>query len=204
MNGLRETASAVRVTLISWVICGLLFPLLVVGIAQALFPFQAQGSILRSPSGVVLGSAHIGQSFTSAGWFWGRPSATNAPVGNKRAPYAANNSGGSNLGPTNAALREEVKGHLEAILAADPGLQPDQVPLDLIESSGSGLDPDITPEAALLQVPRVAAATGVPQGTLTQLVRSRARDGLLVRVFGAPHVNVLGLNLALWRLEGGQ
>lgn len=201
MNGLRETLSALRLTLLSWVLCGLVFPLLVVGIGQALFPFQANGSLVRSSSGEVVGSALIGQSFTSAGWFWGRPSATNDPSTGKPAPYAANNSGGSNLGPTNAALRDEVQGYLQAVLAADPGVQAGQVPLDLIESSGSGLDPDLTPQAALLQVPRVSAVTGLPQATLVRLVDRHIHSGLGVRLFGAPHVNVLDLNLALRHLE---
>ena len=204
VSGLRETLTALRMTLVSWVICGLLFPLVIVGVGQALFRFQAQGSLLSGPSGQVVGSAHIGQAFTSPKWFWGRPSATNDPSTGKPAPYTANNSGGSNLGPTNPALRDEVKANLQAILTADPGVQGNQVPLDLIESSGSGLDPDITPASALLQVARVSQATGISPDILTRLVQSHVRGSFLVRMFGAPHVNVLELNLALWRLQGGR
>ncbi len=203
MDGLRAVLSAVRVTLVFWVICGLLYPLAVVGVGQLAFHRQANGSMIRNASGQIVGSAHIGQNFSGNGWFWGRPSATLNPATGKPEPYAANNSGGSNLGPTNAALEAEVKANLQTFLAADPGARADQVPLDLLESSGSGLDPDITPASALLQVPRVAAATGLSPSTLRRLVREDTRNGVFIRLFGAPHVNVLRLNLALQRLEGG-
>lgn len=201
MAGFRAVLGAVRITLVTLVLCGLLFPLAVVGVGQLAFRHSADGSLLSGVGGRVVGSAHIGQSFTGPGWFWGRPSATTNPATGKPEPYAANNSGGSNLGPTNAALRAEVKANLQAFLAADPGVQADQVPLDLLESSGSGLDPDITPRSALIQVPRVARATGLAPATLDALVRAHTSDGLLVRLFGAAHVNVLRLNLALVALE---
>lgn len=203
MTGFRDALSAVRLTFVSWILCGFVVPLAVVGVGQALFHAQAQGSLLRDGAGQIVGSAHIGQSFTGAGWFWGRPSATNNPATGKPEPYAADNSGGSNLGPTNSALRSEVQANLRAFLAANPGVQADQVPLDLLESSGSGLDPDITPQSALIQVPRVAAATGIAAPSLDALVRAHISDTILVRLFGAPHVNVLTLNLALAQMEKG-
>jgi len=204
VSGLREVLSAVRVTLVFWVVCGLLFPLAIVAVGQIAFHHRADGSMIRDTSGQIVGSAHIGQSFTGPGWFWGRPSATLNPATGKPEPYAANNSGGSNLGPTNAALEAEVKANLQAFLAADPGVRADQVPLDLLESSGSGLDPDITPQSARIQIPRVAQATGISQTVLAGLVQSHTRNGILLRLFGAPHVNVLKLNLALAALAPGR
>jgi K+-transporting ATPase ATPase C chain len=201
-EGWRAWGPALRMSIVSWLLCGVAVPLLIVFVGEALVPAHAQGSMLRGPSGQVVGSADIGQDWTSPRWFWGRPSATLNPATGKPEPYAANNSGGSNLGPTNSALKAEVQANLQAFLAGNPGVSASQVPLDLLESSGSGLDPDITPASAYIQVPRVARATGLPAATLDALVAGQTHDGLLVRLFGAPFVNVLRLNVALARTEG--
>jgi len=201
LDGWRSWLPALRITLLSWVVCGLGFPLLIVALGGAILPAHAQGSLLRGPSGQVVGSSDIGQSWTAPEWFWGRPSATLDPATGQPAPYAANNSGGSNLGPTNPALAAEVAANLQAFLNADPSVLASQVPLDLLESSGSGLDPDISPAAAWIQVPRVAAASGVGTPALDRLVTAQVHAGWPVRLWGAPYVNVLRLNLALAAAE---
>ncbi len=176
---------------------GLAYPLAVTGIAGTVFPAKAAGSLIER-DGKVVGSSLIGQGFTGAGYFHGRPSATTAadPADASKtvpAPYNAANSAGSNLGPTSAALAERVKGDLAALRAENPE-QP--VPVDLVTASGSGLDPDVSPEAALFQVPRVARARGLPEDTLRDLVAGQVR-GRTLGLLGEPRVNVLALNLAL-------
>jgi len=178
-------------------ITGLAYPLAVTGIAGAIFPAKAAGSLVGR-DGRVVGSGLIGQSFTHEGYFHGRPSATTAadpadPSKTVPAPYNAANSMGSNLGPTSAALAERVTGDLQALKAENPGRP---VPVDLVTTSGSGLDPDVSPEAALFQVSRVARARNLPEDTLRELVTSRI-EGRTLGVLGEPHVNVLALNLAL-------
>ncbi|UMY16795.1 K(+)-transporting ATPase subunit C [Methylobacterium organophilum] len=178
-------------------VTGLAYPLAVTGIAGAVFPAKAAGSLIER-DGKVVGSSLIGQSFTGAGYFHGRPSATTAPdpadaSKTVPAPYNAANSAGSNLGPTSAALAERVKGDLDALRAENPG-QP--VPVDLVTTSGSGLDPDISPDAALFQVPRVARARNLAEDKLRELVTSRI-EGRTLGLLGEPRVNVLALNLAL-------
>ncbi|GJD80090.1 K(+)-transporting ATPase subunit C [Methylobacterium gregans] len=179
------------------VLTGLAYPLAVTGIAGAVFPAKAAGSLVLR-DGRVVGSSLIGQSFTGAGYFHGRPSATTAPdpadpAKTVPAPYNAANSMGSNLGPTSAALAERVRGDRDALQAENPGRP---VPIDLVTTSGSGLDPDISPEAALFQVPRVARARNLPEETLRGLVAGRV-EGRSLGVLGEPRVNVLALNLAL-------
>jgi K+-transporting ATPase ATPase C chain len=170
------------------VLTGLLYPLLVTGVAQLLFPQQAAGSLLRK-NGQIIGSSLIAQSFTAPQYFWSRPSATSGK------PYDAANSGGSNLGPTNPALVDAVKGRIEALRAADPG-NTAPVPIDLVTASASGLDPEISRAAADWQVARVAQARGLPVARVRTLV-AQATQGAWLGFIGEPRVNVLELNLAL-------
>jgi K+-transporting ATPase ATPase C chain len=178
-------------------ITGLAYPLAMTGIAGAIFPAKAAGSLIER-DGKVVGSSLIGQSFTQAGYFHGRPSATSAadPADAAKtvpSPYNAANSSGSNLGPTSAALAERVKGELDGLRAENPGKP---VPVDLVTTSGSGLDPDISPDAALFQVPRIAKARSLPEDRVRSLVEAQVQ-GRLLGILGEPRVNVLALNLAL-------
>ena len=181
---------AITLFLMLSVITGLVYPLLVTGVAQVVFPRQAAGSLL-SVNGPVVGSSLIGQSFTDPKHFWGRPSAT-SPF-----PYNASSSSGSNLSPTNPALVKSVQERVAALRAADPG-NPAPVPVDLVTASGSGLDPHISPAAALYQVNRVAKARKLEPAVVRDLVE-RHTEGRQLGVLGEPRVNVLALNLALDR-----
>ena len=179
-------------------ITGLGYPLAMTGLAGLVFPRQAEGSLVVDRDGRTVGSALIGQSFTEAGYFHGRPSATTAPdpkdpTKTVPSPYAADSSGGSNLGPTNKALVDRVQGDMDRLRAENPD---GAVPPDLVTTSGSGLDPDISPEAAIFQVPRVARARNVPADALRRIVEQHV-DGRALGVFGEPRVNVLALNMAL-------
>jgi potassium-transporting ATPase KdpC subunit len=196
---LREIRPAIVFIVALTVITGLLYPLAMTGIAGVIFPRQAQGSLIER-DGKVVGSELIGQEFTSDKYFHGRPSATVAPdpadsTKTVPAPYNAANSGGSNLGPTNKALIERVKGEVDKLQAQKPAAQ---VPIDLVTTSGSGLDPHITPQAALFQVPRVAKARNIPQDRIRQLVDQNT-EGRTLGLLGEPRVNVLALNMALDR-----
>ncbi|MER2252262.1 K(+)-transporting ATPase subunit C [Methylorubrum podarium] len=178
-------------------VTGLAYPLAVTGLAGAIFPAEAAGSLIER-DGRIVGSALIGQSFTGAGFFHGRPSATTAPdpadaAKTVPAPYNAANSMGSNLGPTSAALAERVRADLDRLKAENPGRP---VPVDLVTTSSSGLDPDLSPEAALFQVPRVARARNLPEEAVRGLVAAQVR-GRTLGLLGEPRVNVLALNLAL-------
>ena len=199
----REIRPAIVVLLALTLITGLAYPLAMTGIAQAIFPNQAQGSLIAR-DGTVVGSALIGQQFTSDKYFHGRPSATTAPDPNDStktvpAPYNAANSGGSNLGPSNKALIDRVQCDMEALKKENPSMP---VPADLVTTSASGLDPDISPEAALFQVPRVAKARNLPEDRVRQLVTDNTQ-GRLLGLLGEPRVNVLQLNLALDKLTAG-
>ncbi len=179
------------------ILTGLVYPLLMTGIAQTVFPYQANGSLITK-DGKVIGSELIGQNFTSDKYFHGRPSATTEPdpkdpTKTVPTPYAADNSAASNLGPTSKALVDRVKGDAATLAKENPNTP---IPSDLVTTSASGLDPDITPAGALFQVPRVAKARGLPEDQVRQLVESHM-TGRLLGIIGEPHVNVLKLNLAL-------
>jgi K+-transporting ATPase ATPase C chain len=194
---LREIRPAIVLLLALTLITGLAYPLAITGIAGLIFPRQAQGSLIEK-DGKVIGSALIGQEFKDDRYFHGRPSATTAPDPNDStktvsAPYNAANSGGSNLGPTSKALADRVKDDVEKLKAENPSMP---VPVDLVTTSGSGLDPDISPEAALFQVPRVAKARNIPEEKVRGLV-ARNTQGRFAALLGEPRVNVLALNLAL-------
>jgi len=179
---------AIVMLILFTIITGLAYPLLVTGIAQSVFPRQANGSLIEK-DGQAAGSELIGQPFSDPRYFWGRPSAT-GPF-----PFNAAASSGSNLGPSNAALEEAVKARVDALRAADPGNMR-SIPVDLVTASASGLDPDISVAAALYQVPRVARARGLSQARVTALVWQVA-DGRQLGILGEPRVKVLNLNLAL-------
>ncbi len=194
---LREIRPAIVLLLGLTLITGLAYPLAMTAVAGAIFPKQAEGSLIEK-DGKVVGSALIGQEFKSDKYFHGRPSATVAPDPNDStktvpAPYNAANSGGSNLGPTSKALADRIKEDVEKLKAENPSIP---VPVDLVTTSASGLDPDISPDAALFQVPRVAKVRGLPEDKVRQLVADHT-EGRLGGLLGEPRVNVLALNLAL-------
>lgn len=194
---LNQLRPALVVVIGLTLLTGLAYPLAITGIAETIFPHQAQGSLVEK-DGVVVGSALIAQGFSSDRYFHPRPSATVAPDPKDAsktvpAPYNAQNSGASNLGPTSKALADRVKADADKLRAENPGAP---VPPDLVTTSASGLDPDISPEAALFQVPRVAKARGLPADRVSELV-TRHTEGRTLGLFGEPRVNVLELNLAL-------
>jgi K+-transporting ATPase ATPase C chain len=196
---LKEIRPAIVFVVALTVITGLLYPFVMTGVAGMIFPYQAQGSLIER-DGKVVGSTLIGQEFTSDRYFHGRPSATVAPDPNDSsktvpAPYNAANSGGSNLGPTNKALTERVQGDVDKLKQENPSAP---VPIDLVTTTASGLDPDISPDAALFQVPRVAKARNMPEDRVRQLVNERI-EGRTLGFLGEPRVNVLALNMALDR-----
>jgi len=200
---LREIRPAIVVLVALTAITGLVYPLAMTGVAHVIFPYQAQGSLIER-DGKIVGSALIGQAFGSDKYFHGRPSATTAtdpkdPGKTVPAPYNAANSGGSNLGPSNKALIDRVQGDLEKLRKENPSAD---VPADLVTTSASGLDPDISPEAAYFQIPRVAKARDLAENQLRQLVSDHI-EARFLGLLGEPRVNVLQLNLALDRLSAG-
>jgi potassium-transporting ATPase KdpC subunit len=196
---LKEIRPAIILLVALTLITGLIYPLAMTAIAAVIFPDQAEGSLIER-DGQVVGSALIGQEFKDDKYFHGRPSATTAPdptdaTKTVAAPYNAANSGGSNLGPTSKALNDRIKEDVDKLKAENPSAK---VPVDLVTTSASGLDPDISPEAALFQVARVAKARKMPEDSVRKLVTGQIEDRL-VGLLGEPHVNVLALNLALDR-----
>ena len=193
----REIRPAIVILIALTLITGLVYPLAITGIAGVLFPYQAQGSLIRRGDTVV-GSALIGQQFASERYFHGRPSATTTPdpadaSKNVPAPYNAANSGGSNLGPSNKALIERVQGDIDTLKKENASAP---IPPDLVTTSASGLDPDISPAAALFQAPRVAKARNMPENRVRQLVIEHT-EARFLGLLGEPRVNVLALNMAL-------
>jgi potassium-transporting ATPase KdpC subunit len=199
---MKHIRPAITMLVVMTVITGLIYPLAMTGIAQVIFPFHANGSLVKK-DGKVIGSDLIGQNFTSDKYFHGRPSATTEPDPKDPSktisvPYAADNSTASNLGPTSKALIDRVKADAAALAKQNPSAP---IPVDLVTTSGSGLDPDITPAGALFQVPRVAKARGLPESQVRQVVEDHI-TGRFLGIIGEPHVNVLKLNLALDALKG--
>jgi K+-transporting ATPase ATPase C chain len=183
----KNLITATLMTIATTVLLGILYPLLVTGLAQLIFPKQANGQLIKGKDGAVVGSRLIGQPFAGPGYFHSRPSSAGA------AGYDATASSGSNLGPTNAQLIARVNGDVARLQAENPGTP---IPVDLVTTSGSGLDPDISPAAAEFQIRRVAAERKVPEAEVVQLVRENSQDrqwGFL----GEPRVHVLELNIAL-------
>ncbi len=193
---LRELRPAIVMTIVLTILTGIIYPFAMTGIGQAIFSTQANGSLIQH-DGKTIGSALIGQNFAGDKYFHGRPSATtdtdpNDATKTVPAPYNADGSTGSNLGPTSKALIDRVKGDTDKLKAENNA----PVPVDLVTTSASGLDPDITPAAASFQIPRIAKARGLSDDAVRQLV-ARATEQRTLGVLGEPHVNVLALNLAL-------
>ncbi|NTJ67798.1 K(+)-transporting ATPase subunit C [Agrobacterium rhizogenes] len=194
---LKQIRPAIVMIVATTVLTGLAYPLAMTGVAQALFPHQANGSLVEK-DGKVIGSSLIGQNFTADKYFHGRPSATtgadpNDPTKSVSVPYNAANSGGSNLGPTNSSLMARIKGDAATLQAQNPNVP---VPIDMVTTSGSGLDPDISPDDAYFQVPRVAKARNMDEAKVKSLVDA-AIEPRELGVLGEPVVNVLALNQAL-------
>jgi K+-transporting ATPase ATPase C chain len=198
---LKEIRPAIVLLVALAAITGLIYPLAMTGIAESLFPHQANGSLIER-NGLVIGSELIGQQFAEAKYFHGRPSATTAPDSQDAsksiaAPYNATNSMGSNLGPSSKALAERIGQDVAALRKENSFAT---MPVDLVTTSGSGLDPDISPEAAQFQAPRVAAARGLPEAAVVALIGQQV-EGRGFGVLGEPRVNVLKLNLALDKMR---
>lgn len=196
---LREVRPAITLLLGLTLITGLAYPLAMTGIAGVIFPNEAQGSLIEK-DGRIIGSSLIGQEFKADQYFHGRLSATSGPdpddaTKTTSVPYNAANSGGSNLGPTSKALNDRIRGDLEKLKAENPAAP---VPVDLVTTSASGLDPHISPAAALFQVPRVAKARNISEDSVRRLVNDNV-EGRFAGLLGEPRVNVLTLNLALDR-----
>jgi K+-transporting ATPase ATPase C chain len=184
---MKNLSTAFLMTIVTTVLLGLIYPLVVTGLAQVIFPDQANGQLIRAADGSLIGSRIIGQPFAGPGYFRSRPSATGA------SGYDAGASSGSNLGPTNQKLIDRVKGDIEKLQAESPGKS---VPIDLVTTSGSGLDPHISPAAAEFQIPRVARERGLSEAELRTIVATHT-EGRQFGLLGEPRVNVLELNLDL-------
>lgn len=206
-QGVRQSLA---VTLILLLICGFIFPMLLSGISAFVFPSQAKGSLVYV-DGKAVGAAHVGQDFTKPYFMKGRPSAYNYNTyyqdehGNKYynddSEFAGLSSGSNNYAPSNPALTERVEADIEAFLKANPGVQRENIPADLVTASGSGLDPHITPESARIQIPALAAASGLSEEQLAQIVQENT-EGKLLGIFGEETVNVLGVNIGIAKAMG--
>jgi K+-transporting ATPase ATPase C chain len=199
---LSQIRPAIVMIVVMTVLTGLAYPLAITGIAETIFPYQAHGSLIDK-NGKIVGSALIGQNFTSAKYFHGRPSATTEPDPKDPSktisvPYAADNSSGSNLGPTSKPLIDRIKDDAAKLKSENPNTP---IPVDLVTTSASGLDPDISPAAAAFQIPRVAKARGLSEDRVRTLVAA-ATSGRTLGILGEPRVNVLKLNLSLDALQG--
>ena len=196
----RQARPAIVITLVLTVIVGIIYPLAVYGVGQAVFPHQANGSLV-TVNGKTVASSLIGQYWTQPGYFHGRPSATNNTSGTPT-PYQADTSGASNLGPTNAGLISTVQARIDALQAENPDVAVGtQIPVDLVTASGSGLDPDISVAGAYYQVARIAKARGLSQAAISKTILDHVQ-GRFLGIFGEPHLNVLELNMALDALQG--
>ena len=200
---LHNGRQVILVTVILLVICGLLFPLLLTGLSSVLFPHQANGSLIEV-DGQVVGAEHVGQEFTQDYYLWGRPSAYHYNTyyedeeGNQTysdgSEYAGLSSGSNNYAPSNPALTERIEVDLETFLAKNPDVSVEDIPADLLTASGSGLDPDISPESAEIQVPRIAKASGLSEDEVREII-ARHTEGKFLGIFGDETVNVLGVNI---------
>jgi potassium-transporting ATPase KdpC subunit len=198
---LKIVLGAIRFSFVAWLLCGLVYPLAVTGLAQVFLPFQANGSLERRPDNTVLGSSLIGEQWDDPRWFHGRLSAITGTDPNDLtrvlpAPYNAANSGGSNLGPTSEILKQRLFADRKALERAQPELRGRLLPADMLTASASGLDPDISLANATLQASRVAKARGIPETKVLALLKEHL-TGRALGIFGEPRVNVLELNLAL-------
>jgi potassium-transporting ATPase KdpC subunit len=198
---LHYVSGSVRISLVMFALCGFAYPLVVTAMAQLIMPYRANGSVVMNRAGEVIGSPLIGQQWDDPQWFHGRPSATVAPdpkdpAKNVDAPYNAANTSASNLGPTSKTLQDRLMANRKSLDHAQPELAGRALPADMLTASGSGLDPDITPANAELQIARVARARGAPPEQIAALVEKHMTKRSLW-IFGEPRVNVLELNLAL-------
>lgn len=211
MNGLlHNSRQVVLITVVLLIICGLLFPLLLTGLSSVLFPHQANGSLIEV-DGRIVGSEHVGQEFTQDYYLWGRPSAYHYntyyedEAGNQTysdgSEFAGLSSGSSNYAPSNPALTERIEADLQTFLAKNPKVQVEDIPADLLTASGSGLDPDISPESAEIQVPRIALASGLSEDEVREII-SNHTEGKLWGIFGDETVNVLGVNIDIAKAMG--
>ncbi|MEG1577135.1 MAG: potassium-transporting ATPase subunit KdpC [Oscillospiraceae bacterium] len=195
MKILSELKKPLLVTLVLMVLCGLVYPLLLTGISQVVFPHQANGSLIEL-GGKPVGSALVGQDFTDSRFLQGRPSAVNNNTFTDAGAFGGVSSGSQNYSPSNPALTERVQRDMDAFLAAHPDLTVTDIPADLVTASGSGLDPDISPASAAIQIPQLAKNTGLSEETLSQFVAENT-TGKFLGIFGEARVNVLGVNLAI-------
>lgn len=191
----------IGVTLFLWLLLGVAYPLAMTGISQLMFPYQASGSPVTL-NGRVVADAQVGQYFNQMGYFWGRPSDTVSTTTGKPDPYNAYNSTASNLGPTNKVLLAHIRARIAYLKKTNPGLKTRQIPPDLVEGSGSGLDPYVSVQGAVIQIPRVAKATGLSPNFLRALVQ-QATIGPQWGLFGTTVVNVTALNIDVYKARHG-